>query len=333
VVDAPLTRDLAELEASPAPRQRPLLGYVMVIGAVSLWAVNATVSKVILQSGMSAHRLSEVRAAGGAALFLAAVMLAGRGATLRVRGSELPWLAAFGVLGLALVQLFYFVSIERLDIGVSLVIEYITPVLVALWARFVVKEPVRRRLWYGIAVALAGLSLVVDLWGGVTLDSVGVGACLLAAVSYTGYILIAEHSLARGRDVLSLLAWGFLCATAFWSIVRPWSSFPLRFAYEDVSLLGRLESVTAPVWPLLLFVLVLGTFVPFILMVSALHHIPATRATIVAMLEPVLAAVVAYVWLEEALTAGQIAGGVLVLAGVAIAQSARPADDRRTSRA
>ncbi len=325
MVDAPLTRDLAELEAQLAPRQRPLLGYAMVTGAVTLWAVNATVSKVILQSGMSAYRLSEVRAAGGAALFIAAAVLTNRGG-LRVSRSELPWLVAFGVLGLALVQLFYFIGLERLDIGVSLVIEYIAPVLVALWARFVVKEPVRRRLWYAIAVALAGLSLVVDLWGGLTLDGIGVGACLLAAIAYTAYILIAERSLARGRDVLSLLAWGFFFATVFWSIVEPWSSFPLSFVYEEVSLLGRLEDVTTPVWPLLLFVLVFGTFIPFILMVGALHHIPATRVTIVAMLEPVLAAIVAFAWLEESLTPGQIAGGVLVLLGVGIAQSARPVD-------
>lgn len=325
MVDAPLTRDLAELEAQLAPRQRPLLGYAMVTGAVTLWAVNAAVSKVILQSGMSAYHLSEVRAAGGAALFIAAAVLTNRGG-LRVSRSELPWLVAFGVLGLALVQLFYFIGLERLDIGVSLVIEYIAPVLVALWARFVVKEPVRRRLWYAIAVALAGLSLVVDLWGGLTLDSIGVGACLLAAIAYTAYILIAERSLARGRDVLSLLAWGFLFATVFWSIVEPWSSFPLSFVYEEVSLLGRLEDVTTPVWPLLLFVLVFGTFIPFILMVGALHHIPATRVTIVAMLEPVLAAIVAFAWLEESLTPGQIAGGVLVLLGVGIAQSARPVD-------
>jgi drug/metabolite transporter (DMT)-like permease len=296
----------------------------MIAKAVSLWAVNATVSKVVLQSGLSAYRLSEVRAAGAAALFIASVMVT-RPRALRVRRAELPWLVAFGVFGLAFVQFFYFVGLERLDIGVSLVIEYITPVLVALWARFVVKEPVRRRLWLAIAVALAGLSLVVDLWGGVTLDGIGVGACLLAALAYAGYILIAEHSLSRGRTVLSLLAWGFFLATVFWSFAQPWWTFPLSFVGDDVSLLGRLGDVTAPVWPLLLFVVVLGTFVPFILMVGALQHIPATRATIIAMLEPVLAAVVAFAWLEESLTAGQIAGGVLVLAGVGIAQTARPA--------
>ena len=294
----------------------------MVVGAVALWAVNATVSKVVLQSGMSTLRLAETRAAGAAVLFVAAAALK-RSRSLRTSRSELPWLAAFGVLGLALVQFFYYVGIKRLDIGVSLVIEYITPVLVALWARFVVKEPVRRRLWLAIAVALAGLSLVVDLWGGFSLDGLGVAACLLAALAYTGYILIAERSLHTGRDVLSLLAWGFAFATLFWSIVQPWWSYPVSLVNDTVPLLGRLDSIDLPVWTLLLFIVVLGTFVPFILMVGSLHHIRATRATIAAMLEPVLASVVAFAWLGESLTASEIAGGVLVLIGVGIAQSAR----------
>lgn len=321
MVDAPLTQDLAELEAEPARRRRPLLGYALVTGAVSLWAANATVSKVVLEAGMSTLRLAETRAAGAALLFIAAALARPR----RARGGrfELAWLCAFGVLGLALVQFFYFVGIKRLDIGVSLVIEYITPVLVALWARFVVKEPVRRRLWLAIAVALTGLSLVVNLWGGFSLDGLGVGACLLAALAYTAYILIAERELRLGRDVLSLLAWGFAFATVFWSVVQPWWSYPASLVKDTVPLLGRLSSVEAPVWLMLALIVVLGTFVPFILMVASLHHIPATRATIVAMLEPVLASAVAFAWLEESLSATEIAGGVLVLAGVGIAQTAR----------
>jgi drug/metabolite transporter (DMT)-like permease len=68
---------------------------------------------------------------------------------------------------------------------------------------------------------------------------------------------------------------------------------------------------------------VLGTVVPFILLVSALHHVPATRVTIVAMLEPVLAAIVAWLWLDEELAAVQIAGGLIVLIGVILAQTSR----------
>ena len=62
---------------------------------------------------------------------------------------------------------------------------------------------------------------------------------------------------------------------------------------------------------------------PFVLVVSALHHVPATRVTVVAMLEPVLAALVACAWLGEEIGRVQIAGGLIVLAGVVLAQTAR----------
>jgi drug/metabolite transporter (DMT)-like permease len=322
VVDAPVSRELVELE-HPARHQRPLLGYAMVTGAVTLWAVNGTVSKVILQSGIPPLRLSELRTTGGALLFLAATVLV-RPERLRLHRSELVRLLAFGLLGLAAVQALYFISLERLDVGVALVIEYIAPVIVALYARFVVKEPMRRRAWLAIAIALAGLTLVVDLWGGITLDGIGVGASVLAAFTFAAYALLAERSLHAGRDVVSLLAYGFLVAAIFWAFAQPWWNFPFDVVTADVSMLGRVADVTAPVWLLLVFLLILGTFVPFLLMIGALQHVRATRVMIVAMLEPVLGAVVAFAWLAESLTPGQIAGGLLVIAGVGIAQSARP---------
>lgn len=322
MVDAPVTPELAELEGRPARRQRPLLGYAMVVSAASLWAVSGVVIKVILQSGLSSYRLAELRSAGGAVLFLGAVV-ATRPQALRFERRELPRLAAFGVLGLAFVQFFYFVGIERIEIGVALVIQYLAPVWVVLWARFFVREPVRRRLWYALALSLAGLSLMVELWSGFSLDGVGVAACIVGSLAYAIYILMAERSLARGRNVLSLLAWGFLFATLFWTVAQPWWSFPGGVLDDDVSLLGRISETSLPVWLLVAFVLLLGTFVPFILMVGALHHVPATRATVIAMIEPVVATIVAWAWLEESLGAGQIAGGVLVLAGVGLAQTAR----------
>jgi drug/metabolite transporter (DMT)-like permease len=97
-----------------------------------------------------------------------------------------------------------------------------------------------------------------------------------------------------------------------------------------VSLLGRLEDVDSQVWLLLGYLIVLGTIVPFLLMITALHSIPATRVTVIAMLEPALAAVVAYAWLGEELTATQIVGCLLVLAAVAIAQTARATDYARS---
>ena len=64
---------------------------------------------------------------------------------LRVRRRELPYLALFGIAGLALVQWFYFLAIHRLAIGIALLIQYLAPLLVALWARFVYHDQIRRR--------------------------------------------------------------------------------------------------------------------------------------------------------------------------------------------
>ena len=305
---------------------RPLAGFVLVWSAVALWSLNATVAKVVLESaGLSALRLAEVRATGSALLLLAAVALL-RPATLRVAPRELAFLAAFGILGLALVQFFYFVAIGRLPIGIALVIQYTAPVFVALWARFAVREPVRRRLWVAIALSLAGLTLVVELWSGFTLDGVGVAACIAAALAYAAYLLMAERSLRSGRDAASLLAWGFAFAALFWAAVQPWWTFPAGQVEGSESLLGRLDDVTAPVWLLLAYIVVLGTVVPFVLIVNALHHVPATRVTVVAMLEPLLAALVAFAWLGEELSGVQLAGGALVLLGITLAQTARTQD-------
>jgi len=77
------------------------------------------------------------------------------------------------------------------------------------------------------------------------------------------------------------------------------------------------------VWALVLWVIVLGSIVPFTLIVGSLRHITATRAGVVAMLEPVVATIVAWAWLQESLSGTQLAGAAVVLAGIGLAQTAR----------
>ena len=143
-----------------------------------------------------------------------------------------------------------------------------------------------------------------------------VDAALAAAVAYAAYVLMAEGALRRGRDQYSLLAWGFTFSALFWAVVQPWWSFAWDEVTGSASLLGRIDAVSLPVPLLLGYVVILGTVVPFIFLFTALPYVPATRVTILAMLEPVLAAVIAYAWLGEELTGTQIAGAILVLVGV-----------------
>ena len=310
------------LPAREEPRaRRPLLGYAMVLSAATLFAANGTVSKVILASGLSSLRLTQVRSTGALAGLVIGLALASP-RSLRVRRAELPLLAVFGIGGLALVQWFYFVAIHRLEIGIALLIQYLAPLLVALWTRFVLHDRVRRRIWVALALALSGLTLVVQIWRGVELNGVGVAAALGGACSLALYILLAERAVAT-RDPISLSAFGFLFAAIFWAIIQPWWSFPSGVVARRVSLLGHLGGLHVPVWALMAWMIVLGTIVPFGLIVAALRHIPATRAGIAAMLEPPASALVAFVWLGESLGAFQLAGGAIVLAGILLAQSSR----------
>ena len=299
---------------------RPALGYAMVAVAATLFAVNGTVSKVVLSSGICSGQLTEVRCAG-ALIGLALIAATTRPRSLRVRLGELPLLVALGI-GLALVQWSYFFAIHRLDIGIALLIQYVAPILVALWARFVFHEPVRRRIWAALGLSLAGLTLIVEIWHGGRLSGPGVAACVLAAITFAAYVLLAERGVRR-RDPISLSAWGFLFATLFWTVAAPWWSFPASRLDDDVSLLGNLASSHLPVWLLMLWVVVLGAIVPFALIVGALRHISATRTGITAMLEPVVAIAVAWVWLGESLAPVQLSGAALTLLGIALAQTAR----------
>jgi drug/metabolite transporter (DMT)-like permease len=220
------------------------------------------------------------------------------------------------------VQLFYFLAIHRLAIAIALLIQYLGPVLVALWARTFGHEHVRRRIWIALGLSLTGLTLMVQLWSGVALDGLGVVYALISAVAYAAYLLMAERAVAS-RDPVSLMAWGFAFATVFWTIVQPWWSFPARTVGRTVSLQGTLSGVHLPVWTLVLWVIVLGTIAPFTLVVGALRHVTATRVGITAMLEPVVATVVAWAWLHESLDPAQLAGAAVVLAALALAQTAR----------
>jgi drug/metabolite transporter (DMT)-like permease len=86
---------------------------------------------------------------------------------------------------------------------------------------------------------------------------------------------------------------------------------------------GALFTSTLPVWALLAGVVLVGTIAPFLLLVGALRHIPATRAGVTAMFEPVAGALVAWAWLGESLTTAQLVGGAIVLTAILLAQTAR----------
>ena len=112
-----------------------------------------------------------------------------------------------------------------------------------------------------------------------------------------GIYMVGSERQGRRHEPVTTLFWAFAFASLFWALVTPWWSFP----FDGLASTRNALLATAMV--------VGGTLVPFILMVAALRHIAAPRAAVVATLEPVLAAVFAWLIHDEALAAVQIAGG------------------------
>jgi drug/metabolite transporter (DMT)-like permease len=300
----------------------PSVGYALTLAAAALFAVNGSVSTLVLQAGVPATRLTSLRCAG-AALALLVVLAIVAPERLRITWREVPFLAVFGVVGIALTQFLYYVAIGRMPVGIALVFEMTAPVLIALYVWLVRREKVRSRLWVSLLLSLSGLVLVAEVWrDGGSLDLVGVVAALVAALCLATYYLMGERG-AVARDPVTLTCWSFVAAAVFWSIAAPWWEFD--GAVLDGRVAISLGSAQLPLWVLVAWIVVLGAVVPFWLSIAALQHLAPTTAGLVATVEPVFASIVAWLWLEQVLSGWQIAGGAVVLAGIGLAQTARSA--------
>jgi drug/metabolite transporter (DMT)-like permease len=290
--------------------RRPTRGYLLVAAGAAMFALGGNLARYLLDDGVSATRLSQLRSAGSLVLLVVALALTRRD-LLRVRRADVPSLAFLGIAGLALVHATYYEAIDRLEIGVALTIQYMAPLLLLVWLRVVHGRRVAGSLWGAVALSIAGCFLVVRAYDPGALDGLGVTAAFGAALTFAIYMVASERAGQRYESVTTLV-WAFGFASLFWAVVQPWWNFPF-------GLIDGLENGL-----IALGVILIGTLFPFICVVAALRHLPAPRVAVAATLEPVLAALFAWFLHDERLAAGQIAGGVLVLAAVLWVQSHRP---------
>jgi drug/metabolite transporter (DMT)-like permease len=290
--------------------RRPSRGYLLAAAGAALFSLNGIWARYLLDDGVDAARLSQLRSAG-AWLILLVVLGLTRPDLLRVDRSLLPGLALLGVVGLAAVHATFFLAIDRLEIGPALTIQYLAPLLLLVWLRTVHGRRIAPSLWGAVALSLLGCFLVVRAYDAGDLDTVGLIAAFGSMVTFAIYMIGSERA-GHLLEPVTTLFWVFGFATVFWALATPWWSFP----WDGLGSAGNLLYAAA--------LIVAGTLLPFFCIVASLRHIPAPRAAVVATLEPALAGVFAWILLGEELAAVQIAGGAVVLTAVAWVQSRRP---------
>jgi drug/metabolite transporter (DMT)-like permease len=260
---------------------------------------------------MPPARLAELRSVCTAAALIGALVIA-RPWLLRVRKQDVGRLTLLGIVGLAGVNALYFAAIARLQIGVAVTIQYLGPLLLLVWLKLVHRRALPSGLWGAAGLAAIGCFFVVRAYHPGALDGIGVAEAFGAAITFAIYLYCSEQAGQR-YEPATTLAWGFGIASLFWLITQPVWSFP-------VNPLSNPRNVAFAA-----YIAIGGTLVPFTCMIAAVRHLPASRAAVVATLEPVLGALLAWPIQHQALSPVQIAGGLVVVGAIIWVQAQRPA--------
>ena len=291
------------------------------ISAALGFSLGGIVAKVLREANMDAFRLTQIRSTGAALILLTFAIIKGKD-QLRAKRDELKDLILFGVVGVGAVTSFYFFAIKYLFVSVALIIEFTASIWIALYLKFVKKKHISPIMWLGIACAFSGLILVSQIWSSSSLSPIGVLAALADAVALSYYFLTADR-LTQTRSSLSLMTWGIGVAAIFWAIILPWWNFPFEYLTKSFSLEGNLSGYSAPGWVLILWIIIIGTVIPYLLTVTGIRELSAGTSSVIGMIEPIFAGVIAWVLLNEALSGIQLIGCVVVLLGIYLADKAR----------
>lgn len=226
-------------------------------------------------------------------------------------GRIIPLVIAFG-LALAAANYTYYAAIARLPVAIAIVIQYTAPALVVMWKALVERRRPSSRVLAALGLATIGVIMVSESFRALSgnssrLSTAGVAIALASALGFATYVLIGEKVEKRMGSERSVLA-GFVVAGIFWAIV-------LASQGRPDTLLNR------SFIPGILFLGIATTIAPFLLFLWGLGIVSASPAGIISTLEPVSGAVLAYLWLGQALSWAQIAGAVAVIIGISVLQS------------
>jgi drug/metabolite transporter (DMT)-like permease len=289
---------------------RPALATAAVVAAAFCWGLSAIFAKDAFVAGIPPARMAEARIAVAGVLLLAFLVIARRDLLRPPRASLAP-AVLFGI-ALVLVNFSYYVAIDRLPVGVAIALQYTAPVIVLAVTALIGRRAPGVLVWVAGMLTLVGAVLVSGAYAGFGgSDGIGLLAGAGAAVSFAMYLLSAEAAGRRGAHPASVLAVGCVVAALIWSVAAPWWSWPVD-RLSDVGIALRVLAVG-----------VVGTLLPFLLVLAALRVIPSALAGIAATTEPVFASGLAFVILGQTLSAPQLIGGALVVIGVVLAQATR----------
>lgn len=284
---------------------RTVQGYLLVLAAGSLWATLGLFFRYLDQAHISPEVFALCRSASSA-IFLFSLLLVQPSARRWVERQDVVYFLFFG-LCIAAFFIIYIQAIKAGSVALAAILLYTCPIWVTIFARVRWGEPLYREKIIALLLSILGCSLVAlgssSLQGGFLAILLGLGSGL----AYAFYSLLSNEGMKRGYPATTMMCYALFLGSIF------------LLPFQDVKgWVGLWEAKR--IWPLLGGMAVVSMLAP-LFYAAGQKRIGASKASIAATVEPVVASALAWLLLQETLKPVQFVGGVLVLAAVVILAS------------
>ncbi|MCI7734071.1 MAG: DMT family transporter [Dysosmobacter sp.] len=292
------------MEETTEMKKSPRGAYASILAAAALWGIIGVWNRNLMAAGLSPTGIVVVRNFGGMLLLLAVFAVKDRG-VFRVRREHLKYFFGTGIISVVLFTSCYFSCQKICSLAVASILLYTAPSFVVILSAILWKEPVTKKKLLALALTLVGCACVCGVFdGGLTVTFTGILLGLGAGFFYALYSIFGRYALAHYSS-MTVTVWTFIFA-------GPASLVMLRPA--------EMRAVfTAPsAWLLAAGLVVFSTVAPYILYTRGLARVESGKASIMASLEPVVAALAGVLIFGEPMGLLTLLGILCVLAGVYI---------------
>ena len=290
-------------------------GVAFAAAAAVTFGMSGPFAKSLMEAGWTPTAAVTARLAGGAlvmALFATIVHRSWLREAIRHAGT----VAGYGLIPIAGGQLCYYNAVAHLSVGVAVLLEYLAPVLVVGWVWGTTRRRPATLTLVGAALAVAGTVVVLDVFSGAHIDTIGVAWALGAAVSVACYFVLSDRVTdGDGLNAVTLAAGGLIVGAAAVAALGVTGVLPLTFTTNDTVVAGHTSSFVLPV----LVLGVVSTAMAYTFGISGVARLRPSYASLLGLGEVLCAVVAAWVLVGEAVTLTQAVGGWVVLVGLAFA--------------
>lgn len=294
------------------------LGLLFAVSSAFTFGMSGPIAKSLMEAGWSPTAAVTARLTGGA-IVLGVVATFIKPDWISEARTHARVVVGYGLVPVAGAQLCYYNAVAHLPVAIALLLEYTAPILVVAWIWATTRRAPSRMTLAGVALAIAGVMMVLDIFSTAAhIDTAGVVWGLAAAICAFCYFMMSDEVTADGSglNAITLATGGLVVAAIAVAALGIFGVMPLTFTANDAVIAG----VTVPWMVPVILLGVVPTALAYTLGISGVARLRPGFASLVGLSEVLFAVLAAWLLLDEHIGLMQAVGGTVVLLGLALAR-------------